>query len=131
MNILSNKYGGEDIDMELIELISEINDSMERYDLVTARIYIEENIELLSENKHRLKGNSSKVLDFLTDESNQQPLNRDDFAIISKVNLYASEFDVSGIRIVLKNNIALFLKEDVLEYLNSDAKIILESMGTI
>lgn len=67
----------------------------------------------------------------LRTERTPKPLNRNDIAIISTVNHYASTFDIRGIRIVLKDNVTLFLREDALEYLHSDAKIFLESMGAI
>ncbi|MBS4174324.1 hypothetical protein [Bacillus sp. FJAT-49736] len=117
--------------MELREIMTEIAKSLDDHDLISVRKNIEDNIEILSQNKHRLKGKLKSAFDFLTNQSNKEPLNRSDVAVINTINHYATNFDVRGIRIVLKDHFILFFKDETVEFLSSDAKIILESMGAI
>jgi len=117
--------------MGLREIITEITKSLDKHDLVSVRKNIEDNLEILSQNKHRLKGQLKTVFDFFTNQLNDQPLNRNDLAVINTINHYATSFDLRGIKIVLKEHLILFLKDESKVFLSSDAKIILESMGTI
>jgi len=117
--------------MEFREIISEISKSFEIHDLVSVRELVEDNLELLNKNKHRLNGKIKNVFDFFTNQSDFLPLNRSDVAVINTINHYASNFDVRGIRIVLKDHITLLFRDDSIQFLSSDAKIILESMNVI
>lgn len=63
---------GEVCNMEVSELISEIHKALEKYDFVSARKYIEENIESLIQNKHRLNGIAKKLLAYLTNGTDPQ-----------------------------------------------------------
>jgi hypothetical protein len=47
------------------------------------------------------------------------------------VNSYASNFDLRGLKVVIRDHSLLFLRNDIEAYLNSDARIILEGMGAI
>ncbi|MBB4825776.1 hypothetical protein HNO89_003012 [Sporosarcina luteola] len=118
--------------MDFRELIQLINDATEKLDLVSARKYIEDNLELLKENKHLLRGNSRALLDLLAENDVQvKPLNRIEMNIIQAINIYASKFDLRGLRISAKNNTDLLLRPDVKYYLNEDAKFLLEGMKAI
>lgn len=120
--------------MEVIdfrELVDKIHQTTEEFDLVLARKYIEENIKWLSENKHYLKGNARALLDFLLIGNYVQPLNKVEMNIVRSINSYASKFDLRGLRIAVKNNAELLLREDVKYYLNNDAKFLLEGMNAI
>ncbi|MEH7125699.1 hypothetical protein V7127_21035 [Bacillus sp. JJ1773] len=117
--------------MQIQELISKINISVEELDLVTVRKYIEENIDLLNGNKNLLKSNARTLLDFFTNSSITKSLSRQDMATIHSINTYATRFDLRGLKLFIKDKAELLLRNDVVQYLNSDAKILLEGMGAI
>ncbi|WP_079504146.1 hypothetical protein [Mesobacillus jeotgali] len=119
--------------MHVLDLIARINNSVEELDFAAARMYMEENIEILNENRSHLKSNARELLEFLTKrmEAGQQPLSRKDMAIINAVNNYASKFDLRGLKVVIRDHSLLFLRTDIEAYLNTDARIILEGMGAI
>lgn len=119
--------------MNIKELIVNINKSVEDLDLVTARKYIEENLELLNKNKNLLKGNARDLLNFITHrlESGHETLTREEMATVHAINLFASKFDLRSLKLAIKNKEKLLLKKDFVAYLNSDAKIVLKGMGAI
>lgn len=119
--------------MSLDALTAKINRYVEDMELSTARVYIEENIDLLNENKNMLNRNARELLDFLIkmQAEDGEPLTRKDMAVIYAINTYANKFDVRGIKILVKDNPNLLLRKDTPAYLNTDAKIILEGMGAI
>lgn len=99
-------------------------------DLVSARKYIEENIELLGENKSHLRGNARELFEFLANKVDA-PLKRQEIHVINTINKYASTFDIRGLKMTLKNHMDLIMREDVKSYLTTDAKIVLEGMNAI
>lgn len=119
--------------MKIDELISKINESVEQCEFTAARKYIEENIVLLKENKRYLKNNAREILNFLLEqqESGVKPLTRNELSLINAINSYAYKFDLRAIKMMLKGNTKLFIREEVVAYLNSDAKTILTGMGAI
>lgn len=119
--------------MNLQELATKINACVEEVDLVAARKYMEENKELLKDNKSLLKRNARELFDFLinSSETNSKPLSREEVAATNAINLYATRFDIRGLKIAVKNHSELLLREDITPYLNKDARILLEGMGAI
>lgn len=119
--------------MKLAELIDNINNSVEDLDFVTARKYIEGNLSILQDNKQLLKSNAREIHKFLTEQLNSgvKPLSRKDLSIINAINTYAYKFDLMGIKVILKENAQIFMRDDVIAYLNSDAKAILTGMKAI
>lgn len=119
--------------MNLIELTTTINKYVEDLDFGTARVYLEENATILSENKNRLNSNARALLEFIIDRQQEgvQPLTRKDMSIINATNSYASKFDLRGLKVMVRDNSQVFLRSDITAYLNADAKIILEGMGSI
>ncbi|MFJ8262749.1 hypothetical protein ACIQ4I_12475 [Rummeliibacillus sp. NPDC094406] len=119
--------------MESKELISVINKSVDELDFVTARRHIEENSDLVKHFKVHLNSNAREILNFILDKKNQgaKPLTKSEINTINAINVYASKFDIRGLKLVIKGKESLFLREEVLAYLNTDAKIMLEGMGTI
>ncbi|MFB6469027.1 hypothetical protein ACE38V_19935 [Cytobacillus sp. Hz8] len=119
--------------MKSAELIDNINKSVEDLDFVTARKYIEGNLSILQENLQLLKSNAREIYNFLNEQEQLgvKLLSRKDLSIINAVNAYAYKFDLRGIKLMLKENAKLFLRDDVIAYLNSDAKTILTGMGAI
>ena len=119
--------------MNLHELAEKINKSVDDLDLVSARKYMEENKELLKVNKSLLKRNARELFDFLISSSgsNTVPLTREELKATNAINLYATRFDLRGLKTAVKNYSELLLRDDVLPYLNTDAKILLEGMGAI
>lgn len=119
--------------MRFDDLISSINKSIDNLDFVSARKYIEENIDILKDCKHLLNSNAREILKFLIkqQEDGVKALSRSELNIMNAINTYAYKFDVTGIKILLKNNARLFLRNDAVAYLNSDAKTILAGMKVI
>ena len=119
--------------MHIMDLVFKINSSVEELDFATARFFMEENIEILNDNKNYLKSNARELLEFLTNrqEAGQRSLTRREMSIIQATNGYAAKFDVRGLRLVIKEHSLLFLRDDIEAYLNADARIILEGMGAI
>ena len=112
------------------ELLRIINKCIDDFDFVSARKYMEENMELLKENKHHLKRNARELFNFLINNT-VVPLNRREMNVIYSINSYASSFNIRSLKILIKDNADLFLREDTVSYLNEDARTILESMQVI
>ncbi|PLR94824.1 hypothetical protein [Bacillus sp. T33-2] len=119
--------------MEFNELIQNINKSADELDFISARKFIEENLSILLDQKHLLNSNSRDLLNFIiqSKESGAEPLKRQELGIINALNTYASKFDLRGLKLTVKENATLLLRTDIVQYLNSDAKIILQGMGAI
>jgi hypothetical protein len=119
--------------LDVKELILKVNKSIEELDLVTTRIYIEENIAILNENKIFLKRNARELLLFLTNrlDSGEIPFTRKELILINSMNNYATRFDLRGLKLSIKNNAEILLRKDIRPYLNADAQILLEGMGAI
>lgn len=119
--------------MDINEIISKINKSVDALDFSTARKYIEENIELVSKNRVHLKNNAREILKFITDkiDSGEKQLTKTEITTINSINVYATRFDLRGLKLVIKGNEQLLLKGEIINYLNADAKILLEGMGAI
>lgn len=129
--LIGYRLGGKQ--MKINEIISKLNQSIEELDLVSARQYIEQNMEALNTNKSLLKNNARVLLDFFTNisETGIQPLNRQELSAIHSINTYAARFDLRGLKLFIKGKENLLLRADASQYLNADAKIILEGMGAI
>lgn len=129
--LIGHRLGGKQ--MKINEIISKLNQSIEELDLVSARQYIEQNMEALNANKSLLKNNARVLLDFFTNisETGIQPLNRQELSAIHSINTYAARFDLRGLKLFIKGKENLLLRADASQYLNADAKIILEGMGAI
>lgn len=112
------------------ELIKMINKSVENLDLVSARRYIEGNIELLQENRHLLDRNARELFNYLNEKS-EDTLSREEMNVVLSINTCASRFDVRGLKFLLANHPDLFLRDDLHYHLTSDAKVILEGMNAI
>lgn len=119
--------------MNLEQLIQNINEKVETLDLVSARKLIEENLGILFENRIKLKKNARELLSFISDslESGYQLPTRQELTVYHSINTYANRFDVRGLKLVIKGNEQLLLNKAAKEYLNSDAKVLLESLGAI
>ena len=119
--------------MEHRELLKLINSSMEKLDLISARKYIEQNLDLVGEYRHLLRSNARALYDFLRTEkdSGREPLDRREMTIIYSINRYASSFDIRGLKLLVNNYPELLMKQEVQKYLNDDALVLLESMHII
>ena len=119
--------------MDISDLMKKINQSIDNMDLVTARSFIENNLELISENRHLLKSNARSLFEMLLNntESVINKLNRNEMNVIYSINKYASNFDVRGLKLSIKNNSALLVRKDIKHYLNEDAKTLLTGMKVI
>jgi hypothetical protein len=119
--------------MQLDEVIEKINYATEQLDFSTVRRYVESNYEILESYKHLLTKNAREILNLVTNrlETGHPPLSRPQMVTINSINQYAKNLNIRGIKIAVKNNPKLFAREDIVDYFNKDAKIILEGMGTI
>ncbi|PLT32904.1 hypothetical protein [Bacillus sp. V5-8f] len=119
--------------MNIKDLLLKINQSVNELDLVTTRKYIEENLEILNDNRNLLKGNARVLLEFLTNrrDAGHEPLTRGEMATASAINSFASKFDVRSVKVTIKDKEKLLMRKDFIDHLNADAKIILEGMGAI
>lgn len=119
--------------MKVEDLIKLINEATERLDFVAARRYMEENLDLLKANRHLLKSNTRDLLNLIIKMKNagQHPLNRAELLTINAVNSFASKFDMLGVKVTLRNHPNLFVRHDIVNYLNEDAKIMLKSMNAV
>ncbi|OLN21777.1 hypothetical protein BTO30_13045 [Domibacillus antri] len=119
--------------MEFEELVQKINKHVEELDYFSARKYIEQNINELQKKKHLLNSNAREILLFLVEQLNSGnvSLKRQEISTINAINEYAYKFDLRGIKMIIKNQAALFMREDISVYLNKDAKEILTGMGVL
>lgn len=119
--------------MDYRELLKQINNSMEKLDLISARKYIEQNLQLVSDYRHLLCSNARALFDFLRSEkdSGREPLNRREMTILYSINRYASAFDIRGLKLLVNNYPELLMRQEIQAYLNDDALTLLESMNVI
>lgn len=115
------------------DLIDKINQSADKLDFVTTRQYIESNYEQLEEKKHLLNTNARDILEFVLERINLglTPISKPELATINTVNMYARNFNLNGIKLAVSRNSQLFMRSDITDYLNKDAKVLLEGMGII
>lgn len=116
--------------MQLQEAINKINLRVDQLDLVSARKLLEDNIEFLKGKKHLLNSNARALLEFLL-SADIPPITRKELLVIQAINSLATKFDIVSLKIMLKNNPDILLREEVIQYLNSDAKVLLEGMAVI
>ncbi|WP_010094709.1 hypothetical protein [Ornithinibacillus scapharcae] len=119
--------------MQLDEIIQKVNTSSENLEFGITRRYVENNYELLSENKHLLNTNAREILNFVLEriESGFPPLTRPEMATINSINNYAKQFNLRGVKLAIKGNPKLFIRPEIQSYLNQDAKAVLEGMGVL
>lgn len=119
--------------MDFQELLKQLNKSIENLDLVSARKYIEENIEILAKNRQLLHGNSRAMFDLIKQKNDlgEKSLSRHEMNVIYSINSYATKFDLAGLKLVINNNPEIFLNEETKQYLNTDAKTLLQGMKVL
>lgn len=117
----------------LMEVIEKINKSADEADFVTSRKLIEANMPNLHQHLSKLKRNARELFEFLVTnmDNDFETLTRQELGEINVINTYATRFDIRGLKVYIKNKGKLLIKKEALRYLNSDAKILLESMGSI
>lgn len=119
--------------MDFRDLLKQLNKSIDNLDLVSARKYIEENIDILTKNRQLLQGNSRAMFDLIKQKKDLgiKPLSRHEMAVIYSINNYATKFDLTGLKLVVNNNPELFVNEEIIQYLNADAKTLLQGMKVL
>ncbi|WP_277586745.1 hypothetical protein [Psychrobacillus antarcticus] len=119
--------------MDFQELLKQLNKSIDSLDLVSARKYIEENIEVLTKNRQLLRGNSRAMFDLIKQkkDTGEKALSRHEINVIYSINSYATKFDLVGLKLVVNNNPELFINEGIKNYLNADAKTLLQGMNVL
>ncbi|MFO1445395.1 hypothetical protein KDN24_19775 [Bacillus sp. Bva_UNVM-123] len=115
------------------DLIDQINNFVEQLDFITARKLMEDNLEILKKHRVSLKSNARELLKLIVErtESGQDPITRQDMAILIAINSYASKFDMRSLKMLVKDKAKLLLRKDAVDYLNQDARVLLEGMGAI
>lgn len=116
-----------------MQLLGRIEECLDNSDLVMARKYIDENMDLLMEHKNHLGKNARELLEVLQQMPVKVsiPLTQQEMNIVHAWNTYASNFDLRGLKLSIKNNPDLLMREDFNEYLNADAKVLLAGMSAI
>ncbi len=109
------------------DLVRAVNACVDELDFVTARKYIEDNLEILKTHKHRLQPNALELLDFVT-HSDGKRLTQREIKIIQAVNDHASHFNIRSFKMLVKDHVVLMHRDETLTYLNADAKALLSSM---
>lgn len=119
--------------MQISRLIISINGAVDRLEYAAARKYIEENFDIVYENRHLLNSNAREILKFVQQKkvSGNKTLTKEEMNAIAVVNTYARRFDIRGLKLYLKEKEDLLTKEDTFNNLNNDAKILLTSLGMI
>lgn len=119
--------------MNFMQLVKRLEACLDNSDLVLARTFIEENIDLLIEHKNHLRRNVRELVEVLyhMPEIVGEPLTQKELNIIHSWNAYATNFDLRGLKLSVKNNHELLLRDNINEYLNTDAKVLLEGMSVI
>lgn len=120
-------------EMNAKDLINVINKHVNDLDLVSARKYIEENIDILNEKKFYLNSNARELLDFITKRLDEhiEPLTKKEKAAIRAINHYSTQFDIRSLKFCIAEQAELLMRKDIADYLNLDAKSLLQSMGAI
>ncbi|MEK4082981.1 hypothetical protein [Psychrobacillus sp. FSL K6-1415] len=119
--------------MDFQELLKQLNKCIDSLDLVSARKYIEENIDILTKNRQLLRGNTRAMFDLIKQkkDTGEKSLSRHEMTVIYSINTYATKFDLTGLKLVVNNNPELFLNEEINQYLNADAKTLLQGMKVL
>ena len=116
--------------MNTQELFRAINKCVDELDFVSARKYMEQNIELLKKSKHRLHRNAQELFEFVLNKGDDT-LTPTDLNAIHVINSYATNFNIHGLKLIVKDKAALVSRKETLSYLNEDAKALLESMHIV
>lgn len=119
--------------MKVKDVITSINEAVDKLNYSLARKFIEENFDLVNEDRHLLNNNAREILKFVERMMNteEEALTKEELKSITVINTYATKFDIRGLKLTIKGKEQLLLKKQTLNYLNSDAKIFLESLGAI
>ncbi len=115
------------------ELIKQINKFAEELDFITTRKLIEDNLDIMKKQRLHLKNNAREIYNIIIEreESGKNPISRQDMATLLAINSYAAKFDLRSLKIIIKDKAKLLLRKEAVDYLNQDAKVILEGMGAI
>lgn len=118
-------------------MVMRINKSCDALEFAEARRLIEFNISLLSNaTYYQLLNTNAKVLfKHVVNENHsnnsEKGLSRLELLKIQNINHYCSSFDISMLKRSLKDSMELIQRPNVFNLLNSDAKIVLKSMGAL
>jgi hypothetical protein len=114
-------------------MINKINQSIDEVDFVTARKLIENSFELIGEKRQLLNRNARELYEILKNNLNAgiKSFSRREMTTIYAINSYASNFDINGLKLSVKNNLELLMRQDITHYLNKDAKALLTGMKMI
>lgn len=119
--------------MRLKDIVTSINDAVDALNYAAARKFIEDNFEMVYQHRHLLNNNAREIFKFVQKNMNseEEPLTKEEIKTIMVINTYATKFDIRGLKLNVKGKEQLFLKKQVVNYLNADAKILLEGLGVI
>ena len=117
--------------MDIGELMNKINQATNEMDLITARKLIENNLEGIETHRQLLNRNSRSLYEILKENIKPNTLSRNEMNVIYAINTYATNFDLNGLKLSVKNNLELLMREDISHYLNQDAKALLSGMKVL
>ena len=113
-------------------LINQINMACDNKDLATARVYMENNIDIISSPPYYsfLNDNARELLKIVQD-SKRSGLTRKQKSLVLNFNKLVGEYDITKLRIYIKAHKELLQMEESQEYLNSSARLLLKELGDI
>ncbi|WP_025783958.1 hypothetical protein [Sporosarcina sp. D27] len=112
------------------ELFKMINQCVDELDFITARKYMEDNVDLVKTHKHHLQRNAQDLFEFVLNSDGRR-LTQSEVKVIHAINDYAAHFNIRSFKLMVKDHAGLVSREDTLTYLNQDARALLESMHII
>lgn len=118
--------------MRIDQIIDRINELCMKSDFVTARIYIEHNINKLEVGPNYVRLNQeAKQLYHITKDNKNNKLNlsRLEIHTINQLNKATNNFDLSTIRLIMQNSQELIDKREVQLLLTTTSKSVLETLG--
>ena len=119
--------------MNIEEIIKEINRSMEKLDILSTKKMMEDYMLLIDHKRHHLITAARELYECMKHKKQLglDPLTRSEVSVLYTINMYASKFDIIGIRTLIKAHPELWVRDDIEHYFNEEAKILLQGMNVI
>lgn len=119
--------------MELERIIRKINIACEKGQLKMARYLIDTHLEDFDDNKkYMLLNDNARTLVKVARESKSneaQGLTRHDILVIGEINKASHNFDITRLKLVIKNSVETLHKPSIRPMLSETTKSVLKSIG--
>lgn len=119
--------------MELERIIRKINIACEKGQLKVARYLIDTHLEDFDDNnKYMLLSDNARTLVKVARQSKEnesQGLTRHDILVIGEVNKASHNFDITRLKLVIKNSVETLHKPSIRPMLTETTKSVLKSIG--